>query len=448
MKQDSLLSTLSGLAPQCGNPIIPGYFADPSLVQYGGKFFLYATLDPWGGDTLGCWESDDFKNWTYRFLNWPTADQCTSPTSYSAKVWAPSVVQGGDGRFYMYVSVGSEVWVGVAEHPLGPWRNVLGDAPLIAGDYRPGVHMIDAEAFMDEDGTAWLYWGSGWNWENGKCFAVKLARDMASFEGEVQDVSPDNYFEAPFMVKREGRYYLMYSNGRTDIDTYQVHYAVGNSPLGPFTEAPNSPILVTDKDKNVHSPGHHAVFSLEGHDHILYHRHSIPFDPNFLGRQLCVDELHFTPEGRIETVTPTHEGPELVRNRDVRRTNLAAQASATASTQAGALFGAERVLDGNYASRWAAAPAAAGAWLMLDLGARRQFAQQELRFEYAWKSYRFTFDISEDGQTWQQIADYTAMPAFGSPILIPAPGAARYLRLVFPTDMPGPAISLFEWAVF
>ncbi|MDQ3815094.1 MAG: family 43 glycosylhydrolase [Armatimonadota bacterium] len=448
MTQHSPPPTLPGLTPHCGNPIIPGYYAVPSLVQYGGKFFLFATLDPWGGDTLGCWESDDFKNWTYRVLNWPTVEQCTSPSGQTAKVWAPSVVQGRDGRFYLYVSVRNEVWVGVAEHPLGPWRNLLHDGPLIAGDYRPGFHMIDAEAFIDEDGSAWLYWGSGWNWENGRCWAAKLAPDMASFEGEVQDVSPDNYFEAPFMFKRSGRYYLMYSNGRTDLDTYQVHYAVGEHPLGPFTEAPNSPILVTDKAANIHSPGHHAVFSFEGRDYILYHRHSIPFDPDFIGRQLCVDELHFTADGWMENVRPTHEGPALVRHRGAGRTNLAAPASATASSQAGPLFGAARVLDGNYASRWAAAPDAAGAWLQLDLGARREFAMQELRFEYAWKPYRFTFEISQDGENWQPVADYTEKPALGSPILISAPGAARYLRLVFPADVSGQAISLFEWAVY
>lgn len=33
---------------EINNPILPGYFADPSLVQYEGKFYLYATVDPWG----------------------------------------------------------------------------------------------------------------------------------------------------------------------------------------------------------------------------------------------------------------------------------------------------------------------------------------------------------------------------------------------------------------
>lgn len=438
---------IPGLMPQSSNPLLPGYFADPSLVQYGATFFLYATLDPWGGDTLGCWESRDFRNWTYRFLNWPTVEQCSSSTGRSDKVWAPSVVRAPDGRFYMYVSVRNEVWVGIAEHPLGPWRNVLGDRPLIPGNFRPGFHMIDAEAFLDDDGSAWLYWGSGWNWENGRCWAAKLGPDMASFAGEVRDVTPGNYFEAPFMVKRNNRYYLTYCSGRTDRDTYQVHYASGHVPLGPFTEAPNSPVLITDRSANIVSPGHHSVFALEGRDYILYHRHSVPFDPNFMGRQVCVDEVIFTVDGLLERVNPSHEGPELIQGRAMADSVLTAQAIAAASSQAGPLFGAERVLDGNYASRWAAARDAHGAWLSLDLGARREFNRQELRFEYPWKAYRFILEISEDGQFWRTIAEYSGSAPLGSPVIVEAPAAARYLRLVFPADVPGKEISLFEWTV-
>ena len=153
--------------PAAGNPVLPGYYADPSLVQHEGTFFLYATLDPWGGNTLGCWESTDFTHWTYRVLNWPTKQACKSPTSGGSAVWAPSVVRGPDGKFHMYISVGNEVWAGVADHPLGPWRDANGGKPLIPREYRPGYHMIDAEGFVDDDGTAWLYWGSGHGWKNG-----------------------------------------------------------------------------------------------------------------------------------------------------------------------------------------------------------------------------------------------------------------------------------------
>lgn len=72
-------------------------------------------------------------------------------------------------------------------------------------------------------------------------------------------MTPANYFEGPFMVKEKGRYLLMYSDGNTTKDTYKVRYAVGTSPMGPFTEAANSPVLETDAAKQIISPGHHAV---------------------------------------------------------------------------------------------------------------------------------------------------------------------------------------------
>lgn len=446
---------LPGHAPRSGNPILPGYFADPAIVSHGASHYLYATLDPWGGDTLGCWESTDFANWTYRVLNWPTKAACTSPTSKGAKVWAPSVVRARDGRFYMYVSVGSEVWAGVADHPAGPWRNALGDRPLIPENYKPGFHMIDAEAFLDDDGHAYLYWGSGHNWTNGRCWAVRLRPDMVTFDGEVRDVTPANYFEGPFMVKHGDRYYLTYSQGKTTEESYRVHYAVGNNPFGPFSEAGNSPLLVTDRAAGVIAPGHHAIFKHEGANYILYHRHSVPFDPKFIGRQTCLDELRFTPEGLIAKLAPTHSGPAFLQGLRTRRDGLvnlatpAVGATATASSQREMVTSAGRVLDDNYATRWAAARDAAGAWLRLDLGAERDITRQELRFEYPWKSYRYNLETSLDGQAWTPLitAPADAAPA-GSPVVIISPARARHLRLVFPDSIKGDDISLFEWGVY
>lgn len=428
-----------GLAPNLANPILPGYHADPSLVSDGGKTYLYATIDPWGGQTLACWESGDFKTWTYRVLNWPTKQACTSPTSKDAMVWAPSVVKGRDGRFHMVVSVGNEVWAGVAEHPLGPWRDANGGKPLIPENFRPGFHMIDAEAFIDTDGQAYLYWGSGWNWVNGKCWAVKLKPDMVTFDGEVRDVTPARYFEAPFMVKRGNRYYLMYSSGKTTEDTYQVHYAIGDSPLGPFTEASNSPVLVTDRSARVSSPGHHAVFERDGRHYILYHRHSIPFDPKFIGRQICVDEMKFTDDGLIGKVVPTHNGPPLIRRQGASGVVMKSSCQRSPHT------GAERAADDNHATLWAAARDSTAAWLEMDLGERRRISSQEIRFEYAWKTYRFVVMSSMDGKEWTPLAKHDGKGISGSPVVIAKPAEARFLRLVFPTvgDEGGPGV--FEW---
>lgn len=433
-----------GFQPGSGNPVIPGYFADPSHVFDGGKHFIYATLDPWGGDTLGCWESTDFGNWTYRTLNWPTKKACTSPTSKGSMVWAPSVVRGVDGKFYMYVSVGSEVWAGVADAPLGPWKDANGGKPLIEWGFRPGYHMIDAEAFIDTDGQAYLYWGSGHNWVNGKCWVVKLKPDMVTFDGEVKDVTPGHYFEGPFMLKHDGRYYLSYSDGKTIEENYQVHYAIGETPLGPFKEAPNSPILVTDHDANISSPGHHAMMEKDGRHFILYHRHSIPFDPKFIGRQICVDELEFTPDGLIQKVKPTHKGPDLIHGRNSEGTKATLF---TASSQRNPSTAAARIGDNNHATLWAAAADAPDACIQMDFGTPRELKSQEIRLEYAWKPYRFVIESSTDGTKWETIVDHNTNPASGSPVTIEKPTTARFLKMRFPNLSKDESAGIFEWSV-
>ena len=259
------------------NPILPGYFADPSIVHDGGRWYIFATIDPWGDDRLGLWTSANGRDWKFSTPAWPTKAAATSPTSGDSKVWAPSVVQAANKRWYMYVSVGSEVWVGTAPSPDGPWRDAHGGKPLIAKAFAPDYHMIDAEAFIDRDGQAYLYWGSGWNWINGHCFVVKLKPDMVTFDGTPRDVTPAHYFEAPFMVRAGRHYVLTYSDGKTTEDSYKVRYATGDSPFGPFREGANSPILATDAAKQVISPGHHAIFRSSGQAYILYHRQALPF---------------------------------------------------------------------------------------------------------------------------------------------------------------------------
>lgn len=295
------------------NPVVEGYFADPSVVKVDKNWYIFATIDPWGGKELAVFETSDFQHFERKHINWPSKEACTSTTSGDAMVWAPSVVKAPNGRFYMYVSVGSEVWAGTSEHPLGPWKNAKEDnSPLINRNYIPGYHMIDAECFIDADGQAYLYWGSGLNWINGKCFAVKLKPDMVSFDGEPEDITPPNYFEAPFMLKNNGKYYLMYSNGKAIDETYNIRYSLGDTPLGPWVESKNSPVLNTDKAKNVFGPGHHTVFEENGQHYILYHRIH-PQEKEYVLRELCLDSLNFDSEGNIKKIEANGVAPFVVR---------------------------------------------------------------------------------------------------------------------------------------
>lgn len=286
------------------NPIIDGYFADPSIIKEADTFYIYATADPWGGDELAVFSTTDFKAFVRHNINWPTKQACTSATSNNSMVWAPSVIKAANGKFYMYVSVGSEVWVGVGDTPLGPWKNAKKDnSPLISAADFPKVHNIDADCFIDDDGQAYLYWGSGFNWINGVCMAVKLNNDMVTFDSDPIDITPDNYFEAPHIIKRFGKYYLMFSSGKAIDATYKIGYAVGTTPLGPFIEGGNSPILETTPDSSTIGPGHHTVFTENNQDYILYHR-IFPQNEKYVLRQLCIDSLIFDDNMCIRKIVP------------------------------------------------------------------------------------------------------------------------------------------------
>ncbi len=287
------------------NPIVEGYYADPTIIKHNGVYYVYATIDPWGGDEVAVLETIDFVHFKKTHINWPTKKACTSPTSGNSMVWAPSVVRAKNGNFYMYVSVGSEVWAGISEHPLGPWKNAKADnSPLINGQYFPGYHMIDAECFIDDNGEVYLYWGSGLNWINGRCFAVKLKDDMVTFDNSPKDVTPPHYFEAPYMLKRNGMYYLMYSEGKAIDPTYKIRYSTGKTPFGPWTEGVSSPILATASDSTTLGPGHHTVFSEDGQRYILYHK-IFPQKESFVLRQLCIDSLNFDDIGNIKRIIPS-----------------------------------------------------------------------------------------------------------------------------------------------
>jgi arabinoxylan arabinofuranohydrolase len=423
--------------PDARNPLLPGYFADPSIVRDGKTTFIFATIDPWGGDQLGMWQSDNGRDWRFSKPNWPTKAAATSPESGRAKVWAPSVVKA-HGRWWMYVSVGSEVWVGSAPSPSGPWADANGGKPLISRNYRPGYHMIDAEAFVDDDGRAYLAWGSGLNWVNGRCFVVALKPDMVTFDGEPQDVTPANYFEGPFLFKQAGRYYLTYSDGNTTKDTYKVRYAVGPTPLGPFTEAVNSPILQTDPSRDVISPGHHALFRSGGQTYILYHRQALPFPRagDDVLRQVAIDPLTFAADGTIERVTPSH-GSAVKGFADRRMTGLSYVARGNA---ADALHGPARAADDNYATLWRARANEDHPTLTADLGRARSVELSSIRPEYADRSYAIALEVSTDGKAWTSVRRETAMQ--GSPITISHPVTARYLRLTLPKSA-----GIWEWTI-
>ena len=197
----------------------------------------------------------------------------------------------------------------MADRPGGPYKDALGK-PLIDRIVN-GAQPIDQFVFRDDDGTHYMYYG-GWH----HCNMVKLSDDLLSVvpfdDGETyKSVTPENYVEGPFMFKRGGKYYFMWSEGGWGGPDYSVAYAIADSPFGPFERI--GKILQQDPEIAT-GAGHHSVIRIPGRDeyYIVYHRR--PLGATAMGhRQTCIDRMEFDADGFIKPVKMTFEGVKPVR---------------------------------------------------------------------------------------------------------------------------------------
>lgn len=273
--------------------VLPGVYADPHIAVFGNKFYIYPTTDGsegWMSDYFTCWSSKDLVKWT----NEGTILTLKKDLSWaSERAWAPAVAQK-NGKFYYYYSADVNIGVAVSDHPTGPFKDPLGKPLIPKGTFKG--QMIDPMVFVDDDGSAYLYFGQG------NCNIVKLNEDMISCDlSKVIVIKPEGYNEGSFVFKRKGKYYLMWSEFDTRDPRYSVAYATSDSPLGPFVKAVGNPVL---KGLGVvKGAGHHSVVQVPGKDewYIAYHRFKIP-DGNGYNRETCISPMRFDENGAIQIV--------------------------------------------------------------------------------------------------------------------------------------------------
>ena len=424
-------------APGNFNPLVPGYFADPTIEQFGDTFYLYATTDGNGGGRgpATVWVSRDFVNWVLVPMNWPT-------TPY---YWAPDVVRSSDGRYYLYYNQPCSTYGAVSDTPVGPWTPLTaGDGLVIPDHLVQDVITLDTQVFTDKDGTRYGYWGTWGVFPKSGCGIGVFNADMKSFArlGMIPNTQAKDFFEAPFMIERDGTYYFTYSSGSCHDASYRVQYAVGNRPDGEFTMGPNNPILESTADGTVHGPGHHSILKHGDDYYIIYHRHDIPVTPNGMHRQTCADRLEFEGKGVIKKVRPTHRGVGPL-GPQARGANLTFQRPVTASSQycdtlRNHDYQPAYAVDDNNATLWRPGDNRMGHWLTVDLGTLQRVCRTETQFEYGTWYYQYLIESSPDGQTWETFADRRQNTRWGSPLVDDGEVEARYLRLTITgTELPG-----------
>ena len=296
-------------ATRSGNPILPGWYADPEAHVFAGRYWIFPTYSaPYDEQTfMDAFSSRDLVTWTRH----PHVLDTANVKWAHRAVWAPTVIRK-DGWYYLFFGAndiqkdGELGGIGVARSrsPAGPFTDHLGK-PLV-GQFENGAQPIDPFVFRDEDGAYYLIYG-GWK----HCNIARLKPDFTGFipfaDGTTfREITPAGYVEGSYMFRKGGRYYFMWSEGGWTGPDYAVAYAIGDSPLGPFHRIGK----ILQQDSSVATgAGHHSILHAprSKHWYIVYHRRPLgETDANH--RVVSIDELRFGPDGRIEPVVITREG--------------------------------------------------------------------------------------------------------------------------------------------
>jgi beta-xylosidase len=301
---------LSQNKDQSGNPIFPGWYADPEGVIFNNDYWIYPTYSaPYNKQVfLDAFSSKDLVHWTKHERVLDTAGVKWAKRA----MWAPSVVEK-DNKYFLFFGANDiqsdnergGIGIAIADRPQGPFKDYLG-RPLI-DKFHNGAQPIDQFCFKDGNQYYLIY--GGWR----HCNIAKLKDDFTGFvpfdDGSVfKEITPENYVEGPFMFKHNGKYYFMWSEGGWTGPDYSVAYAVADSPLGPFKRV--GKILQQDP-KVATGAGHHSILhsSKSKKWYIVYHRRPLT-EKDGNSRVVCIDEMFFDESGNIKPVVITNDGVE------------------------------------------------------------------------------------------------------------------------------------------
>ena len=303
------------------NPVIRDQFsADPTARVFNNKVYLYPSHDimpPVGQrqdwfcmEDYHVFSSENLTDWTdhgvivtQNKVPWVRRD------SYS--MWAPDCVYR-NGKYYFYFpsapaegkGFGFGVGVAIADRPEGPF--IPEPEPI------KGINGIDPCVLQASDGNAYIFWGAG------RCAKLKpnmkeLADDTpkekvkwGDREFEMMGVNclkglPSRQAEGPFAFEYNGNYYLTYPYVREKTEV--LAYAMSKNPMGPYEY---KGLIMSEHDNGCWT-NHHSIVNYKGQWYLFYHRNH--FSPNDdKRRSVCIEKLHFNPDGTIQEVKQTMRG--------------------------------------------------------------------------------------------------------------------------------------------
>ncbi|SHJ80305.1 Glycosyl hydrolases family 43 [Tangfeifania diversioriginum] len=246
-------------------------FGDPFIVLHEGKYYAYGTH---GTDGIEVYVSDDLHTWRGPVGVKNGLALHKDDVWANRWFWAPEIYFV-NGKFYMYYSADEHICVATSDSPLGPFTQKVKKSMI------ENEKAIDNSLFIDGDGTPYLFFdrfNDGLNiWvaeleENLLEIKPGTMHKCINVSQEWEEVWP-RVNEGPFVIKRNGKYFMTYSANSYESPFYGIGLATADKITGPWEKYENNPVW--QKPGDLVGVGHSAFFTdKEGNLCIVFHAHN------------------------------------------------------------------------------------------------------------------------------------------------------------------------------
>lgn len=350
---------------QIYNPFLPlyEYIPDGEPHVFGDRVYHYGSHDKEGGDTFCmldyvCYSApvNDLTDWRYEGVIYQAKQDPRYPAPQY--MYAPDVLQGNDGRFYLYYCMGGDYGQGGYQ---GPVSVAVCDTPAGQYEYLGVVKNPDGSpmlkyicfdpAVLNDDGTIRLYYGTQYDYEERNDFLTNdfylqdeiemfgrsreeifsypdsimgpvmavLSNDMLTVKEEAKHIIPYRvkgtsfeahpFFEGSSMRKVGKKYYFIYSSWQN----HELCYATSDQPDRDFvfggTIVSNGDIGYRGRDAqhklNMTGTTHGSIIEINGQWYVFYHRLTHKSD---YSRQACAEKIRILEDGSIPQAEMTSCG--------------------------------------------------------------------------------------------------------------------------------------------
>ena len=448
--------------------------ADPAVVEFRGEYYMFVTR------SHGYWHSTDLLNWEFITpgKNW-----------YPQGSNAPAAHNYKDSLLYVMGDPSGSMSVLYTDDPKsGNWEAT----PAILHDLQ------DPDLFIDDDGQAYLFWGSSNVFpargkklnredrfliesETTELFKLDMAKHGWERFGENHaDTVLSGYMEGTWLTKHDGKYYMQYAAPGTEFNVYADGVYVADNPLGPYRYQPHNPVSYKPGGF-MNGAGHGSTVVGPGGRYWHFASMSLSATVNW-ERRLCMFPTFFDKDGimycdnsfgdypHFAPVVPGHQGEFagwmlLSYGKPVKASSYAEGSAPKAQgfneanrPQTSANFRPENLNDEQCKTYWVAKTNGADEWVEIDLEAPATIYATQVNYaDYQSNMYgrlpglrhRYVIEGSLDGQSWTTIVDrsrnYKDVP--NDYVQVDRPTRARFVRYRN-IEVPTPHLAISDLRIF